>query len=314
MSRSKVSKAQHVVLTALACGATVESAARRAGVTERTVYRYLADPAFRQRVHQARADQFERTAGALTAAAIAAVKRLTELLQDPSASPAVQRSAARDLLEMNLRYREGADWETRLAALEARLAGTTAPAAAEAAPLPRPASPAPAGAVSASCSTAAAPNAPEEPATPQDAPHAPPVAASLVPSSSGAEEVPAAQPSAVQPATLPPASAVAGTPRPGRGRAKTWLRSLEQRVHRIDTDAASADDGRTAFFADLGRVLAPFPEAKAAVGCWLDQPTTAPTTATGAYSFVAALQATLAPFPDAQAAVDHWLSEDRDTC
>ena len=69
------------LLMALACGATVEVAARQAGVSESTVYRRLAEHAFRQRLHQVRADMVERTAGTLTAAANEAVRALVELLK-----------------------------------------------------------------------------------------------------------------------------------------------------------------------------------------------------------------------------------------
>lgn len=56
--------ADEALLLALACGATVESAARSAGVAERTAYRRLNDPAFRRRLQDLRADMVQRTAGA----------------------------------------------------------------------------------------------------------------------------------------------------------------------------------------------------------------------------------------------------------
>jgi len=39
-------EADEALLQALACGATVETAAQRAGIGERTAYRRLADPEF----------------------------------------------------------------------------------------------------------------------------------------------------------------------------------------------------------------------------------------------------------------------------
>ena len=60
----------------------------------------------------------ERTAGLLTSGGPTAVKTLIEMQQDAAAPAAVRRGAARDVLEMGIRYRESADLETRIASLE----------------------------------------------------------------------------------------------------------------------------------------------------------------------------------------------------
>jgi hypothetical protein len=121
---NKISKAEEQALvTALAFGATVENAARKAGIGERTAYRRLADPAFRARVDQARREAVLRTAGMLTGAALGSVKTLVDLQQDVSVPASVRRGAARDVLDLAVKYRETAETEQRLAALEARLAG-----------------------------------------------------------------------------------------------------------------------------------------------------------------------------------------------
>jgi hypothetical protein len=54
MARTRKIAADKALLTALACGATVEQAARKAGLGERTVYRRLDDPEFLQRLRQGR--------------------------------------------------------------------------------------------------------------------------------------------------------------------------------------------------------------------------------------------------------------------
>jgi hypothetical protein len=121
---NKISKAEEQALvTALAFGATVENAARKAGVGERTAYRRLADPAFQARVDQARREAVLRTAGMLTGAALGSVKTLVDLQQDVSVPASVRRGAARDVLDLAVKYRETAETEQRLAALEARLTG-----------------------------------------------------------------------------------------------------------------------------------------------------------------------------------------------
>jgi hypothetical protein len=102
---------------ALACGATVEVAARQAGVSESTTYRRLAEHAFRQRLHQVRADMVERTAGTLTAAANEAVRTLLDLLKPPAPAP-VRLGSARAILEVGMKVREVADLQERLSVLE----------------------------------------------------------------------------------------------------------------------------------------------------------------------------------------------------
>jgi hypothetical protein len=121
MAKRKRSEADKALLVALACGATVENAAQRAGVAERTAYRRLADPRFRARLAQARADMVQRTAGLLTGAGVGSVKTLVDLQNDAAVSPGVRRACARDVLEIGLRVREAADLEARLAALEERV-------------------------------------------------------------------------------------------------------------------------------------------------------------------------------------------------
>ncbi|HEY7312930.1 MAG TPA: hypothetical protein VH643_26435 [Gemmataceae bacterium] len=117
MSRKGRRNADDQLLMALACGVTVENAARQAGISPATAYRRLADPAFRQRLQGLRGDMVSRTAGTLTAAATEAVRTLLELLKS-TASAAVRLGAARVVLEMGMKVREVADLEERLAALE----------------------------------------------------------------------------------------------------------------------------------------------------------------------------------------------------
>jgi hypothetical protein len=121
MSRRCRKGADQTLLTALACGATVENAARKAGIGERTAYRRLENAAFRAQLNQMRADMVQRTAGMLTGAGMGSVKTLVELQQDATAPAAVRRGAARDVLELGVKYRDNADLEQRVAALEQRL-------------------------------------------------------------------------------------------------------------------------------------------------------------------------------------------------
>jgi hypothetical protein len=130
MARPIRKAVDRVLLQALACGATVENAARKAGVCERTVYRRLEDQAFRRRVRDLRTEMMQRTGGMLTGAGMGSVKVLVDLQSDVAMPAGVRRRSARDVLELSLKFREADELEQRLAAVEARLA-SAAPAAAE---------------------------------------------------------------------------------------------------------------------------------------------------------------------------------------
>jgi hypothetical protein len=115
--------ANEALLMALACGATVENAARTAGISARTVHRRLKDNDFHQRLLALRLDLVQRAVGMLTASAMEAVKTLITLLE-PSVSPVVRLGAARTILEFGIKLRETAELAERIAALEARVQST----------------------------------------------------------------------------------------------------------------------------------------------------------------------------------------------
>lgn len=116
----KRQSAEHRLLVALACGATVESAAVQAGLSERSAYRRLAQPEFRRRLNQVRSDMVQRTAGLLTASAMEAVKTLLEL-QKPANPATVRLGAARAIIDLGVKVREASDLEARVTALEEQL-------------------------------------------------------------------------------------------------------------------------------------------------------------------------------------------------
>jgi hypothetical protein len=113
-------KADTALVLALACGASAESAAQKTGLSLRTVYRRLAEPAFRGQVKDLRAEMARRLAGMLTAAGIGSVKTFTTL-QDSAASESVRLGAARAIVELGCKLRESVEWSERLAALEGQL-------------------------------------------------------------------------------------------------------------------------------------------------------------------------------------------------
>jgi hypothetical protein len=126
MSNKARKKAEDKLLLTLACGATVEAAARECRLSPRTVYRRLADAAFRQRLREAVADLVQRASRMLTAANGEAARTLLALLKETT-PPATRHAAARSIIELGIKVRETADLEQRLADLEARVAQSERP-------------------------------------------------------------------------------------------------------------------------------------------------------------------------------------------
>jgi hypothetical protein len=107
------------LLVALACGATVTSAARSAGISVRTAHRRLGQAGFQERLREMRRDMLQRAADMLTAMALDSTKKLHSL-QDENVPPGVRLGAIRTIFEFSLRMREQSELAERLTALEAK--------------------------------------------------------------------------------------------------------------------------------------------------------------------------------------------------
>ena len=119
-NKSKRSDIENALMLALACGATVEAAASKVGLSARTVYRYLDKPAFRRQLQAFRADMVNRATGMLSAASMEAVKTLLGLMQG-NTTAASRLGAARAVLEMGIKLRQSTELEERMTKIEERL-------------------------------------------------------------------------------------------------------------------------------------------------------------------------------------------------
>ena len=106
-------------MSALAAGSSVEQAAEAAGLSTRTAYRRLADPAFARRLAQARDTLITGALGGLVDCASEAVATLRALLQ--AEDERIRLGAAKATLEQLIRLRETLTLGQRLAALERTL-------------------------------------------------------------------------------------------------------------------------------------------------------------------------------------------------
>jgi hypothetical protein len=103
---------------ALAAGDAVIEAASKARMSERTVYRRLADPAFRRHAQNLRGEMVGRALGRMTNGMSEAANVLRPLLE--AKSETVRLGAARSLLEIGSKLRDSVELEARLEALEER--------------------------------------------------------------------------------------------------------------------------------------------------------------------------------------------------
>jgi hypothetical protein len=113
-------KADAALLVALAAGQTVRDAAQSAGLGERTATRRVADPEFRRRVYELRAEMVGQALGKMADGMTEAADTLRKLLTAQSES--IRLGAARSILELGNKLRESAEFAERLAILEQQVA------------------------------------------------------------------------------------------------------------------------------------------------------------------------------------------------
>jgi len=91
---------QQKAVAALHSSASFQEAAKKAGITDRTLRRWLQQDEFSEKVHDAGRRIIEGTVDELQEAAVEAIQILRKMIRDPiNAPPSVRRSAARTLLE-----------------------------------------------------------------------------------------------------------------------------------------------------------------------------------------------------------------------
>lgn len=109
-------------MLALAGGMTVAASAERAGMSEATAYRRLADPDVQRQLDQVRLNAVERAMDRLAAFASGAADVLAAIAGDKTAAAAVRVSAASSILRHVLNVRDAVAVESRLGDIEAVLA------------------------------------------------------------------------------------------------------------------------------------------------------------------------------------------------
>jgi hypothetical protein len=115
-----VKKSDETLLVALACGLSIEQAAKQTGISARTIHRRLEDVAFQARLDVLRHDMLCRSSAMLTAAGIESVRTLVDLLK-PSQPAMTRLSAAKSILDLGVKLRSLVEVEFRMQELENRM-------------------------------------------------------------------------------------------------------------------------------------------------------------------------------------------------
>ena len=102
---------------------TVAGAARNTGVSERQMFRWLADPAFRAELREAESGAIDAAARSLAALASKALVIVGAILDAPDTPAGVKLRAAQVVLDAALRWYDLRNIDARLAALEAAQEG-----------------------------------------------------------------------------------------------------------------------------------------------------------------------------------------------
>ena len=102
----------------------VRDASKLCGVSERTMFRYLADAKFQAALRQATSDALTQTVRRLSVLSTLAVGCLAKEMANARATPSVRIKAACAILSHTLPFTESVDLNERVAAIESKLGET----------------------------------------------------------------------------------------------------------------------------------------------------------------------------------------------
>ncbi len=118
---SELNDRQLRAIEALLLSASVEDAARRSGLSARTIHRYLSSREFAEVFRERLRTRVDVASARLQSATGDAVECLVEVMNDQSASHGVRTKAAVSVIELSWRWIEANEFEDRLSALEQRI-------------------------------------------------------------------------------------------------------------------------------------------------------------------------------------------------
>jgi hypothetical protein len=117
-SKEKLGAKQDAAILALLSSRNVEEAARTAGVNQRTLFRWMKEPAFNAAYRAARRAAFGQTVARLQYASGAAASVLLKVLADPATPASTKVRAAESVLAHTIKAMEVDDIDARVTELE----------------------------------------------------------------------------------------------------------------------------------------------------------------------------------------------------
>lgn len=115
--KSSLSSSQLKALPSIIASRSVDEACKEAGISRNCYYEWMKTPEFREEVTRIREEILNEAIEHLKANTTKAVATLSALM-DNEGSPAVQRSAANDVLNYVIKFREVQDFDKRLQEIE----------------------------------------------------------------------------------------------------------------------------------------------------------------------------------------------------
>jgi hypothetical protein len=110
---------QELAVRALLTAPTQEAAAKAAGISTVTLWRFMKQPEFRDAFQEARREVVGQTVARLQRSSLEAVNTLNAISVNESAAPTARVSAAKAILDMSFKAVEIDDLSARIEALEA---------------------------------------------------------------------------------------------------------------------------------------------------------------------------------------------------
>ena len=115
----KRSRKEEAAISALLTESGIAAAAKKAGIAESTLRRWLQDSDFAERYRSARRQVLEQSTARLQLATVDAVNALQAIVTSQDSPPSTRVSAARTILDMAYRAVEVGELSERLHSLEA---------------------------------------------------------------------------------------------------------------------------------------------------------------------------------------------------
>ena len=119
----KLSRRQELAILALISESYIGSAAQKAGIAKKTLWRWLQTESFREAYRRTRGEVVRHAMAQIMAAMTTAIDSLCQVMGDTEAPASARVSAAKAVLDFGLKASELEDLDARVAKLEWNITG-----------------------------------------------------------------------------------------------------------------------------------------------------------------------------------------------